>query len=224
MAKKGLLSAWKNFGSGWFQEPRRHALAAKGIKTGRKTELGGLSDIGFGLAGAPIKALGDVNFSKKTLTVVKKAHHRKGYIKDVKPGPGVVLKRIKSTEVKRSKKFKIKDIGTVGRGKKVIGKLRKGKMTDVAVKLGYIQKGQRVSDISSSKFDDFSRDLAKKVGPKRAFRMLLAQKVFRKRLPDNFKSKVDIGLKAISSKYPKQLKPTEAIQARLRMGKYPGPG
>jgi hypothetical protein len=203
---KDLVSMWKGGVGGWFGESARHSLASKGVKTGSNK-----------MAGLPIFG---IDYSRKELTVHRKGSHRKGYVKDVLRGKGVKLKRIASTEVKGAT-YKIKDVGAVGRGPKVIGKLRKGVMTREAIKLGYIREGEHVGDIPQSKFDNFARDLARHVGAKRAFRMLLAQKVFRKRAKDGFKGKIDVGLRAISSEYGEKLKPTEAIKARLKMGANP---
>ena len=81
----------------------------------------------------------------------------------------------------------------------IIG-LKKGAMTNQAVKLGYITEGQVVSDIPKSKMDDFAIDLAKAVGPTRAARMFNAQIVFRKHQPNGFKSKMLIAKSTIRRK------------------------
>lgn len=64
------------------------------------------------------------------LTVHKKAHHRKGFRKDVKAGHGVKMKKIAPTEVKGSE-FKIKDLGAKGKGRKPAGlKIKTGMMPE----------------------------------------------------------------------------------------------
>ena len=88
--------------------------------------------------------------------------------------------------------FTIKDRGAPGRGEKIIPKLRRGAMTRAAVDLGFIKKGQKVTDIPNSRMDDFGRALAKRVGDTRAFRMFQAQIVFRKRT-DSLARKFEIG-------------------------------
>jgi len=112
--------------------------------------------------------------------------------------------------------FRIPDRGAPGRGPKLI-KVRKGAMTKKAIELGYIEEGQRISDIPDSRIDDFALDLAKEVGPRRAFRMFLAQKVFRKRARDGFKDKMEIAMETIKKHYEKELAPKEAIRAWKQM-------
>ena len=92
--------------------------------------------------------------------------------------------------------FTIKDRGAPGRGKDIIPKGRRGAMTKAAIDLGFIKKGQKVTDIPNSRMDDFGRALAKKVGATRAFRMFQAQIVFRKRT-DSLGKKFQIGRDAI---------------------------
>lgn len=55
----------------------------------------------------------------KTLSVYRDPHMRKSHVKDVKPGPGVKRKRIAATKVKGAR-FKIRDVGAPGKGKKKI--------------------------------------------------------------------------------------------------------
>ena len=78
--------------------------------------------------------------------------------------------------------------------------LKKGSMTNQAVKLGYITKEQSISDIPKSKMDDFAIDLAKAVGSTRATRMFNAQIVFRKNQPNGFKSKMLVAKNTILRK------------------------
>lgn len=109
---------------------------------------------------------------RKRLRVNRKAHKRKSYLKDVQRGKGVRLKRIRKTKVKKSKSFLIKDIGAVGRGKKVIKRIRKGLLTG----MGYSTK------IPASERHRALRKADKKFGSVRLFRMLQAQVVLRKRI------------------------------------------
>jgi len=74
----------------------------------------------------------------------RKAHRRKSYVKDVKKGRGVKLKRIPATTVKKTRvprtRFLRKDIGAKGRSPRPKGvpKLKKGRMTRAVAKaLGY---------------------------------------------------------------------------------------
>ena len=96
--------------------------------------------------------------------------------------------------------YRARGRGLSGRGPKVITGLRKGAMTNQAVKLGYITKEQSVSDIPKSKMDDFAINLAKAVGSTRATRMFNAQIVFRKNQPNGFKSKMLIAKSTIRRK------------------------
>ena len=63
--------------------------------------------------------------------------------------------------------YRARGRGLSGRGARVITGLKKGAMTNQAVKLGYITEGQAISDIPKSKMDDFAIDLAKAVGSTR---------------------------------------------------------
>lgn len=120
----------------------------------------------------------------RTLTIKRRGHRRRGYRREsgvyVHPTdvPGVI--------------YRARDRGLPGRGPKVITGLKKGAMTNQAIKLGYITKEQTISDIPKSKMDDFAIDLAKAVGPTRAMRMFNAQIVLRKHQPNGFKSKMII--------------------------------
>jgi len=107
-----------------------------------------------------------------TLTVIKEGHERKGYYK---PSVG---KRIPPTKVKRSKPFKIKDVGAKGRGISVIPIKRKGALRQ----LGYSSKApveQRRKAL---------RKAVNKYGGASVFRMLNAQVIYRKRKRDGVKS------------------------------------
>lgn len=73
-------------------------------------------------------------------------------------------------------------------------------MTRWARRLGYIRKGQRVSDIPYRKIDDFARDLARRVGPTTAQRMFQVQVLFRKRRPrDPFRRKMERAVRAVQA-------------------------
>lgn len=72
---------------------------------------------------------------RRRMTVVRKGHKRKSYVKDVLKGKGVRLKRIKGTKVKKAK-YTIRDLGAVGRGRKVIPVTGKTALT----KYGYSTK------------------------------------------------------------------------------------
>jgi len=104
----------------------------------------------------------------------RKPYMRKSYMKDVKPGPGVKMRRIPATHVEKTKvsptTFKIKDIGAPGRGRKIIP-IKKGKLT----KYGY----------STSKSDTVRHRALRKAdrayGSVALFRMLQAQVIMRKR-------------------------------------------
>jgi hypothetical protein len=78
--------------------------------------------------------------------------------------------------------------------------LKKGAMTKQAVKLGYINKGETISDIPKSKIDDFARDLANSVGTNRAMKMVQVQINFRADRPDGFRDKMLIAKGAIRRK------------------------
>ena len=97
--------------------------------------------------------------------------------------------------------FRIRDRGRPGRGPRRIRHLDKGEMTEWAIRLGYINEGQRVSDIPYNKIDDFAIDLARMVGPAHALRMFNVQVVFRKRQRNGFKRKMKRAVRAIQRVY-----------------------
>jgi len=114
-------------------------------------------------------------------------------------GKRIVCRARKKTWKVTPATFKKEDIGAPGRGKKLI-KVRKGLLT----KLGY-----------STKKPDAERHKAlakavKKYGAARVWRMLHAQVVFRKRLPDHAKSVFKKDRDYIKRKY----KPDLARKAR----------
>jgi len=109
--------------------------------------------------------------TRKKLTVRRKGHKRQSYVKDVKRGRRVKLKRIPATTVKPAT-FQIKDIGAVGRGKKVIKITRRGALK----RLGYSTKA------SPQARREALRKADRKFGSQTLFRMLQAQVVLRKRI------------------------------------------
>ena len=126
----------------------------------------------------------------------------------------VEVERPAQTVERKGYTYTRKRVVPLPRGKRVVGELRKGKMTDYAVELGYIKEGQRVSDIPANRIGDFAKDLADRVGARKALRMFSVQKTFRRRQPDHFKNKVDIAIDAIQKKYAGtgKLAPREAIR------------
>jgi site-specific DNA-adenine methylase len=96
--------------------------------------------------------------------------------------------------------FRIRDREGPARGVGAIPRLKKGAMTNVAIKLGYIKEEQAVGDIPNSKMDNFARDLVKKVGQGRAMGMVNAQVVLRKNQGNGFKKKMVIAKNAIRLK------------------------
>ena len=76
-------------------------------------------------------------------------------------------------------------------------KLKKGAMTDYAIELGYIKKGQAVGDIPNNKMGDFARDLAREVGQSTAMGMFNYQVTLRKNRENGFKEKMVIAKNAI---------------------------
>ncbi|RLI31664.1 hypothetical protein DRO56_04895 [Candidatus Bathyarchaeota archaeon] len=120
----------------------------------------------------------------------------------------------------RATDYYIRDRGKPGKGPKLI-KVTPGKMTEWAVKLGYIREGQHIDDIPLSKIDDFALDLAKAVGPARAWRMFHAQIIYRKNATEpnvvRFRRKMERARDAIARAYPEALTPREAIEAWRRM-------
>ena len=127
-----------------------------------------------------------------TLRISRRGHRRRGYRREsgvyVHPAdvPGVI--------------YRARDRGLPGRGPKVIPELKKGTMINQAVKLGYITKGQTISDIPKSKIDDFAIDLAKSVGYGKAMKMINVQVIFRKNQPNGFKSKMIVAKNALRRK------------------------
>lgn len=111
------------------------------------------------------RSFGLIIMAKRLLTVRRKGHKRKGYYKDIKPGPGYKKGYISPTKVRRSKKFKIRDVGAPGRGKKVIRIRRTGALT----KYGYRIK------LSPAMRRAILDKAVKEYGKDRVWRMLNAQ-------------------------------------------------
>jgi len=103
------------------------------------------------------------------LTVHRKGYKRKSYVKDVKRGKGVKLKRIPAAYVKPAT-FKITDIGARGRGKKILPKLKRGTLGGA----GFFERS-RESQLR------LARGVASKYGEKVALGKLRALQVFFKR-------------------------------------------
>ena len=98
--------------------------------------------------------------------------------------------------------FLIKDRGAKGRGKKVFN-VEKGKMSQWAIKLGYMSKGQRISDIPIEKMDNFARDLADHIGERQAMGMFRSQLILRKRQRASpFTARMRKALSALGENYP----------------------
>ncbi len=116
--------------------------------------------------------------------MIKIRVHRKGYT------------RKDGTHVKATS-FLIKDRGKKGHGPKII-KVKKGAMTRYAIRLGYIQPGEHISDINLDQIDNFARDLTELIGKKSALGMFRAQLTFRKyQHKSPFKNKMQAGYNAI---------------------------
>jgi len=98
--------------------------------------------------------------------------------------------------------FLIKDRGAKGRGKKVF-EVEKGKMSQWAIRLGYINSGQRISDIPIESMDNFARDLADHIGEREAMGMFRSQLIFRKRQRASpFTARMKKALSALGENYP----------------------
>jgi hypothetical protein len=124
---------------------------------------------------------------------------RKGFMKDVKRGPGVKMKRIKPIT------YLIKDIGKAGRGKKVIPALKADRMNRIAKKMGYYS----ATTVPDAKISVFARNLIKTYGERRAFGMVHAQVIYRKRIQ--------------RAKKEKFLKIRDAVAVQMKYGeKTPG--
>jgi len=109
-----------------------------------------------------------ISQAKRYLIVRRKAHRRKGYYKDVKPGPGYKKGYIKPTTVKATT-YKTVDRGKPGRGKKVI-KIKPGRLR----KYGYSTFKSTVERRKALRKAD------RAYGSVRLWRMLNAQVVLRK--------------------------------------------
>jgi len=126
------------------------------------------------------------------LTTRVKSYRRRGYYR--KDGTWV-----KPTTVKGYIR-KVKDRGAPGRGRKVIPPLKKGVMTREAIKLGLLKPGQRIKDLSEEDIVKLAEHLRKKYGQRKAWGMFHAQLVLRKRLPNGFKRKMEIGREVAKGK------------------------
>jgi hypothetical protein len=112
---------------------------------------------------------------------------------------------VKATSVKASS-YLTKDKGKLGKGKKIPIKLKKNKMTNIAMKTGFIKEGQQIKDISLKKMRSFGLAVAKEVSPTTAFRMFNIQIIFRKnartRADKKFRRKMILARDAITKEYP----------------------
>jgi hypothetical protein len=150
------------------------------------------------------------------LNVNVDSHKRKSHKRKLKSGETVI---VKGSSIKAHNR-RIKDRGTKGKGKPVIPKLQKGRMTKLAQKYGYISGSQTINDIPQNKMDDFTRDLVLKEGlsERTVNGMFQAQIVYRKR------DKTEAGreFKQQMQKGQKELKdiPNKAKIAKIRK-KYP---
>jgi len=90
------------------------------------------------------------------LMVRRKAHRRKSYIKDVKRGKGVKLKRIPATRVKGAT-FTIRDIGARGRSIRPRGvpQLKKGRMTEEIERV--LGRGKIATELSDKEWAEVFR-------------------------------------------------------------------
>lgn len=156
---------------------------------------------------------------RRTITVRRKAYERKGYRKDIQPGPGVKMGYIQPTKVKATE-YEMIDLGAPGRGRKVVKRIAKGLMTRKAIEYGILRPGQKVGSLSKEQIQRLALGLAKdpEIGPAKARRMFAVQAyTFRKRMPDGFKEKMIAGHEAIVEKYERELAPWPAIRAWKRM-------
>ena len=111
--------------------------------------------------------------------------------------------RVKPTTYRRKGKlirrkgytYKRPDIGALGRGRKVIPRLRGGLMTKEAINLGLLKPGERVSDLTKAEIGRLAEHLREKYGQRRSAGMFRAILVFRKRFPDSVKEKFEYGFK-----------------------------
>jgi len=155
-----------------------------------------------------------LNFGRGKISVAVKPTNYRVKAMDIKQHRNgiVTLHRPAQKVHRKGFKYKRKDIGAPGKGPRIIKVLKKGKMTKIAVQGGFIKEGQRVSDIPTSRMDDFARYLAKRVGPARAFRMFQVQLLFRKRQPDGFQDKMLRARETIAREHPEALTPKAAIR------------
>ncbi len=96
--------------------------------------------------------------------------------------------------------FRSRGLINIGKSPKLIKGLKKGAMTNQAIKLGYIDEGQTISDIPKGKMDDFARDLVESVGAGRAMKMVNVQINLRANQRNEFKDKMLIAKNVISRK------------------------
>jgi len=135
--------------------------------------------------------------SKRKLRIERKGYHRRAYTRK----DGV---QVKATDVP-STSFTIKDRGALGRGKKVI-KVKKGLLGKV---------GYSTSASAESRHRALS-EAVEKYGHSRVWRMLHAQTIFRKRLPDHAKSAFQADRDWVKETYGGPKPTREAIRKALR--------
>ena len=142
---------------------------------------------------------------RRRLRVSRKGHKRKSYVKDVKRGKGVRLKRIKKTRVKKAK-YTIRDLGAVGRGKKVIPVTGKTSLT----KYGYStnkSKAERMKALAKADKKYGSRSVYAKLRAMETMRAPVVAGTKRARTPAQLEAyrafkadRVAFGKKYLSSK------------------------
>ena len=109
---------------------------------------------------------------------------KKTFVKDVKPGPGVKLKRV------TRKSYTIKDRGALGRGPKIIPKLKKGTLGGP----GFFKK-------STEARRKFEVSLAKKIGEKKVQGKLQAVATLNKRINPSVSKKAAADRRFIAASF-----------------------
>jgi len=118
---------------------------------------------------------------RRRLRIKVRGYRRKGYTYRRR---GKLIK-VRPTRV-RGFTYLRRDIGALGRGPKVIPKLREGAMSRAAREIGI----RSLSGMTKRQARRLGRHLRRKYGQRRAFGMAHAQVVFRKRMSDGFKKRM----------------------------------
>lgn len=136
-----------------------------------------------------------MSYKPRRLTVYREPHVRKGYYKTIH-GKRV---RIPGTRVKGAR-FKIRDVGAPGRGKKVIKIKRPGLLTSVSKQVSGDSKAKYFSLSDSERQEVLERLKDRGYSEQQIKGMVGTQLVWRRRMPDGVKEKAEKDISFVTKK------------------------